>query len=163
MTAWNADSLLADPAISDRLGKEPTISGSDREGFGKKLLLVVGTIPFIVWRSCHLAPRGEDTHQYLKKHLSEIVVDGRIGKKSIALVLTGIDIPFDEKGVEIDLATDNTKLTTQIEVLKKCIENELQVVVEDAYRTRCIDDSQLVWDVVDSDFSEMTAVDCWEI
>ncbi|KAJ7799285.1 hypothetical protein B0H14DRAFT_2617213 [Mycena olivaceomarginata] len=117
MTAWNADSLLADPAVGDHLGKEPTISGSDREGFGKKLLLVVGTIPFIVWWSCHLAPRGEaanqymrdanavflvtsigraiddrDTHQYLQKHLSQIVVDGRIGKKSIALVLTGIDL-----------------------------------------------------------------------
>ncbi|KAJ7836115.1 hypothetical protein B0H14DRAFT_2589848 [Mycena olivaceomarginata] len=64
-----------------------------------------------------------DTHQYLQKHLSQIVVDGRIGKKSIALVLTGIDIPFDEKGVEIDLATDITKLTTQIKVLKKRIEN----------------------------------------
>ncbi|KAJ7813472.1 hypothetical protein B0H14DRAFT_2604945 [Mycena olivaceomarginata] len=33
------------------------------------------------------------------------------------------DIPFDEKGVEIDLATDITKLTTQTEVLKKRIEN----------------------------------------
>ncbi|KAJ7772755.1 hypothetical protein B0H14DRAFT_2632277 [Mycena olivaceomarginata] len=59
----------------------------------------------------------------VQKHLSQIVLDGRIGKKSIALVLTGTDIPFDDKGVEIDLATHITKLTAQIEILKKHIEN----------------------------------------
>ena len=54
--------------------------------------------------------------------LSQIIVDGRIGEKSIALILTGADvcetvfcndrltdslskIPFDEKGAEVDLAS----------------------------------------------------------
>lgn len=34
---WDADSLLADPTVSDYLGKEPTISASDQEDFGKKV------------------------------------------------------------------------------------------------------------------------------
>ncbi|KAJ7892261.1 hypothetical protein B0H14DRAFT_2686997, partial [Mycena olivaceomarginata] len=33
---WNADSLLADPTVSDYLGKEPIISASDHEDFGKE-------------------------------------------------------------------------------------------------------------------------------
>ncbi|KAJ7806483.1 hypothetical protein B0H14DRAFT_3484073 [Mycena olivaceomarginata] len=48
-----------------------------------------------------------DTHKYLKQHLSQIIVDGRISEKSIALILTGAD--------EID------KLTAQIETLKQRI------------------------------------------
>ncbi|KAJ7480387.1 hypothetical protein B0H11DRAFT_2024898 [Mycena galericulata] len=175
VTVWNADSLLADPAVSNHLGKEPTISGSDGGDFGKKLeqflsscggraiwplvesVHISGPFPvlstgitlvdlpghgdvdnarnkaanqymrdasavFLV-TSIGRAIDDRDTHQYLQNHLSQIVVDGRIGEKSIALVLTGTDVPFDEKGVEIDLATDITKLTTQIEVLKKRIEN----------------------------------------
>ncbi|KAJ7776086.1 hypothetical protein B0H14DRAFT_2631734 [Mycena olivaceomarginata] len=154
MTAWNADSLLADPAVGDHLGKEPTISGSDCEGFGKKLeqslsscggraiwplvesVHISGPSPVLSTgitlvdlpghgdvddapsvpsvssteltvllsakqgrQSIHVlvtsigrASDDRDTHQYLQKHLSQIVVDGRIGKKSIALVLTGIDV-----------------------------------------------------------------------
>jgi hypothetical protein len=34
---WNADSLLADPTVSDYLGKEPIISASDHEDFGKEV------------------------------------------------------------------------------------------------------------------------------
>ncbi|KAJ7797255.1 hypothetical protein B0H14DRAFT_2795331 [Mycena olivaceomarginata] len=34
---WNADSLLADPTVSDYLGKEPIISASDHGDFGKEL------------------------------------------------------------------------------------------------------------------------------
>ena len=34
---WDADSLLADRTVSDYLGKEPTISASDHEEFGKKV------------------------------------------------------------------------------------------------------------------------------
>ncbi|KAJ7909877.1 hypothetical protein B0H13DRAFT_2661314 [Mycena leptocephala] len=59
-----------------------------------------------------------DTHKYLEQHLSQIFVDGRIGEKSIALILTGADIPFDETGVEPVLASEIDKLTAQIEILK---------------------------------------------
>ena len=34
---WDADSLLSDPAVSDYLGEEPTISATDHEDFGKKV------------------------------------------------------------------------------------------------------------------------------
>ncbi|KAJ7920348.1 hypothetical protein B0H13DRAFT_1987178 [Mycena leptocephala] len=157
VTVWNADSLLADPAVSDHLGKEPTIPGSDGGDFGKKLEQFLSSCGGrAIWplvESVHIsgpfpvlstgitlvdlpghgdvdngAPSipsisAQDTHQYLQKHLSQIAVDGRIDAKTIALVLTGTDVPFDEKGVEIDLATDITKLTKQIEVLQKRIEN----------------------------------------
>ncbi|KAJ7939985.1 hypothetical protein B0H13DRAFT_1850187 [Mycena leptocephala] len=63
----------------------------------------------------------QDTHNYLEKGLSQIILDGRIGEKSIALILTGTDIPFDEKGEEVDLAMDIAELTAQIDVLKKRI------------------------------------------
>ncbi|KAJ7842673.1 hypothetical protein B0H14DRAFT_2586231 [Mycena olivaceomarginata] len=165
MTAWNADSLLADPAASNRLDNEPTISGSDREDFGKKLeqflsscggraiwplvkrlvdnpylasdsefcyQVCISAAHFQCFRLESLSSIYLVTETLTTSHpsaglwmidLSQIVVDGRIGEKSIALALTGTYIPFDEKGVEIDLATDITKLTTQIEVLKKRIKN----------------------------------------
>ncbi|KAJ6616902.1 P-loop containing nucleoside triphosphate hydrolase protein [Mycena sp. CBHHK59/15] len=37
VATWDADSLLADPSVSDYLGQEPTISASNHENFGKKL------------------------------------------------------------------------------------------------------------------------------
>ncbi|KAJ6623891.1 hypothetical protein B0H10DRAFT_2008729 [Mycena sp. CBHHK59/15] len=157
---WDADSLLSDPAVSDYLGEEPTISATDHEDFGKKVseMVVQSSITHSLflccfWFSVHirgafpvlstgitlvdLPGHGDvdntrdnlaneymrdadtvflvtpiarsiddrDTHKYLEQHLSQIFVDGRIGEKSIALILTGTDIPFNEKGVETDLAT----------------------------------------------------------
>ncbi|KAJ7769539.1 hypothetical protein B0H14DRAFT_2632748 [Mycena olivaceomarginata] len=146
VTVWDADSLLADPAVSDHLDTEPTISESDGEDFGKKLEPFLSTCDGgAIWplvESVHISgpfpvlstgitlfdlpghgdvdngraiddrvrslvlhvPRllllsAQDTHQYLQK---------QVGEKSISLVLTGADIPFDEKGVEPELAAVRT-------------------------------------------------------
>ncbi|KAJ7788762.1 Dynamin family-domain-containing protein [Mycena olivaceomarginata] len=55
----------------------------------------------------------------LEKYLSQIIVDGRIGEKSIALILTNADIPFDKNDAG---STKIAKLTEDIENLKKKIE-----------------------------------------
>ncbi|KAJ7940096.1 P-loop containing nucleoside triphosphate hydrolase protein [Mycena leptocephala] len=180
---WDADSLLSDPAVSDYLGEEPTISATDHEDFGKKLeqclsscgersiwalvqrVHIRGAFPVLSTgiTLVDLPGHGDvdntrdnlaneymrdadtvflvtpiarsiddrDTHKYLEQHLSQIFVDGRIGEKSIALILTGTDIPFDEKGVEADLATEIDQLTAQIEVLKQRVANGLPKKVEE--------------------------------
>lgn len=69
---WDADSLLSDPAVSDYLGEEPTISATDHEDFGKKVSEMVvqssitlihsfsvGAMPFVVRRTVHLGPGTE--------------------------------------------------------------------------------------------------------
>ncbi|KAJ7842101.1 hypothetical protein B0H14DRAFT_3140018 [Mycena olivaceomarginata] len=172
---WNADSLLADPTVSDYLGKEPIISASDHEDFGKELeqclsscgdrtiwplvesVHIRGPFPvlstgitlvdlpghgdvdntrdkvaneymrdastvFLV-TSIARAIDERDTHQYLEKHLSQIIVDGRIGEKSIALILTGTDIPFDEKAAG---TTEIAKLTKEIKRLEGRIDRRPQ-------------------------------------
>ncbi|KAJ7814970.1 hypothetical protein B0H14DRAFT_3878507, partial [Mycena olivaceomarginata] len=164
---WNADSLLADPTVSDYLGKEPIISASDHGDFGKELEQCLSSCgDRTIWplvKSVHIrgpfpvlstgitlvdlpghgdvdntrdevaneymrdastvflvtsivrAIDDRDTHQYLEKHLSQIIVDGRIGEKSIALILTGTDIPFDEKATGIP---EIAKLTDEIKMLE---------------------------------------------
>ncbi|KAJ7822388.1 hypothetical protein B0H14DRAFT_3146386 [Mycena olivaceomarginata] len=172
---WNADSLLADPTVSDYLGKEPIISASDHEDFGKELeqclsscgdrtiwplvesVHIRGPFPvlstgitlvdlpghgdvdntrdkvaneymrdastvFLV-TSIARAIDERDTHQYLEKHLSQIIVDGRISEKSIALILTGTDIPFDEKAAG---TTEIAKLTKEIKRLEGRIDRRPQ-------------------------------------
>ncbi|KAJ6575450.1 P-loop containing nucleoside triphosphate hydrolase protein [Mycena capillaripes] len=48
------------------------------------------------------AKDDRDIHSYLQKHLSQIIIDGRVQEKSISLILTGADSPIGNNEITLD-------------------------------------------------------------